>query len=157
MHTFFLLVKVNPKNKELNFVIVYYFQNYKISRYSNLLFLYSHSVCMYVLCVFPMLGSSENFSACFIKFHIFFLLKDLYDPAEPTQDSLDDVVARQLGPLGESLLEKLQKHQEAFTLKISKHLAHVESKYNFGTEHPNFRSEANKKHYERKILVFFLS
>ena len=81
----------------------------------------------------------------------------MYDPAEPTQETLDDVVARKLGPLGDSLLEKLEKQQEVFTLKISKHLAHVEQKYRFGTEHPQFRSEANKKHYEREILVFFSS
>ena len=81
-----------------------------------------------------------------------------------TPESRNELVSRRIAILGAALSEKLEKSQEVFQSNVYKSLSRFESKHQIRLERPYFRSEFNRKLYEREITysnfitdaIFFL-
>ena len=100
-----------------------------------------------------------------------------YDPEDPTTDEIEEIdrvqgslqqnfdlvgfqelISSQINALGQSLEKKVTSAHNTFVDKFSETLTHLNEKVAISSNNPNFKSEANRKHFDRcKVYLSFLS
>ena len=79
---------------------------------------------------------------------------ELYDPEHPTDDEQPSAqnFASLIAGLEERLTQKINKSNENFSERIAGHFSHLEKKAKTAEGTPSFKSDFNRKHFNRSMV-----